>query len=165
VSDHFLINNENIVNDFSCEPKNPNLLSGMVPARDYAQYTYVPRKREQQIFKRKVMGVIGAASSSVSIQVANFFRLFQMPQISYASTSPELSNKEKFSYFSRVLPSDTLQAEAMATLVSSLEWNYITTINEEGNIGGIDAFMNNIKNKGKSNSISFYITLLCSDSI
>ena len=73
-----------------------------------------------------------------------------MPQISYASTSPELSNKERFPYFSRVLPSDTLQAEAMSTLVQSLEWNYVTTINEEGNMGGIDSFINNIKKRSKS---------------
>ncbi len=76
-----------------------------------------------------------------------------MPQISYASTSPELSNKEKFPYFSRVLPSDTLQAEAMSTLVQSLEWNYVTTINEEGNMGGIDSFINSVK---RSKSKTFY---------
>lgn len=64
----------------------------------------------------------------------------KVPQISYASTSPELSNKERFPYFSRVLPSDTLQAEAIANLVSVLDWNYISTLNEEGNLGGIDAF-------------------------
>ena len=160
MSDHFLINDENIENDFSCEPmhNNPNLISGAkyTVASSQQPYTYVPRKKETQIYKRKVVGVIGAASSSVSIQVANFFRIFQMPQISYASTSPELSNKDRFSYFSRVLPSDTLQAEAMATLVSSLEWNYITTINEEGNMGGIDAFMNNIKNTNKSMSFCFF---------
>lgn len=73
--------------------------------------------------------------------------IFKVPQISYASTSPELSNKERFPFFSRVLPSDTLQAEAMANLVHTLNWNYIATLNEEGNLGGIDSFISNAKSK------------------
>ncbi|KAK7913605.1 hypothetical protein WMY93_013816 [Mugilogobius chulae] len=40
----------------------------------------------------KIVGVIGAAASSVSIMVANILRLFKIPQISYASTAPELSD-------------------------------------------------------------------------
>jgi len=72
-----------------------------------------------------------------------------VPQISYSSSSPELSNKERFPYFSRVLPSDTLQAKAMADLVYLLQWNYITTISEEGNAGGIDTFINNVKSRSK----------------
>jgi ABC-type branched-subunit amino acid transport system substrate-binding protein len=111
--------------------------------------TAVPQKNEDRIYKRKIAGVIGAASSSVSIQVANLLRLFQVPQISYASTSPELSNKERFPFFSRVLPSDKLQAEAMASLVHHLDWNYIATISEEGNLGGIDSFITNAKAKSK----------------
>ena len=79
--------------------------------------------------------------------INRYFYIFQIkkinkkvPQISYASTSPELSNKERFPFFSRVLPSDTLQAEAMTSVVNSFDWNYIATINEEGNLGGIDTF-------------------------
>ncbi|GFT40950.1 metabotropic glutamate receptor 7 [Nephila pilipes] len=39
---------------------------------------------------RKVTAVVGAANSVVSASVANIFRLFQIPQVSYASTSEEL---------------------------------------------------------------------------
>ena len=110
---------------------------------------YSPVKLRKNIQRRKVVGVIGAASSSVSVQVANLLRLFKVPQISYSSSTAELSNKERFPYFSRVLPSDTLQAKAMADLVHSLQWNYITTISEQGNAGGIDSFINNVKNRSK----------------
>jgi hypothetical protein len=58
-----------------------------------------------------------------------------------------LSDRDRFPYFSRVLPSDTLQAEAMSILVKSLNWNYVATISEEGNFGGIDAFITNAKNE------------------
>ena len=35
--------------------------------------------------------------------------LFQIPQISYASTSIDLSDKSRFEYFSRVVPPDSFQ--------------------------------------------------------
>jgi ABC-type branched-subunit amino acid transport system substrate-binding protein len=38
----------------------------------------------------------------------------QIPQISYASTSTELSEKPRFQFFSRVVPPDTYQAEAVS---------------------------------------------------
>jgi hypothetical protein len=71
VSDYFLLNDENVVNDFTCEAANP-----LSSAK--AQISLAPRKKQDIIYKRKVIGVIGAASSSVSIQVANLLRLFQV---------------------------------------------------------------------------------------
>ncbi len=38
-----------------------------------------------------------------------FVFFFQIPQISYASTSLELSDKSRFEYFSRVVPPDNFQ--------------------------------------------------------
>ena len=38
----------------------------------------------------------------------------------------------------------------MSKLVKSLNWNYVATINEEGNVGGIDAFIANAKNESKT---------------
>jgi hypothetical protein len=172
VSDHFLINDAEIVNDFSCPLTNEytkHFYNGAFNSIDSnsnnhkhnfetnSASTTLPQKNEDRIYKRKIAGVIGAASSSVSIQVANLLRLFQVPQISYASTSPELSNKERFPFFSRVLPSDKLQAEAMASLVHHLDWNYIATISEEGNLGGIDSFITNAK--AKSNDSKLLIAL------
>jgi hypothetical protein len=61
ISDYFLLHSENVVNDFRCE-----------------SIDQMPIKRNEAILKRKVIGVIGAASSSVSIQVANILRLFQV---------------------------------------------------------------------------------------
>lgn len=61
-----------------------------------------------------------------SIQVANLLRLFRIPQISFFSTSPELSNKDRFEYFLRTVPSDTNQVRAMVEIVKLLGWTYVS---------------------------------------
>uniref|UniRef100_A0A1I8IY49 G_PROTEIN_RECEP_F3_4 domain-containing protein n=1 Tax=Macrostomum lignano TaxID=282301 RepID=A0A1I8IY49_9PLAT len=85
--------------------------------------------------RQPVAGVIGAADSSVSIMIANILRLFKIPQISYASTSPELSDNSRFDFFFRVVPSDTRQAKAMADIVKQMGWNYVAALYDEGTYG------------------------------
>nr|XP_019594326.1 PREDICTED: metabotropic glutamate receptor 4 isoform X7 [Rhinolophus sinicus] len=91
----------------------------------------------------RVVGVIGASGSSVSIMVANILRLFKIPQISYASTAPDLSDNSRYDFFSRVVPSDTYQAQAMVDIVRALKWNYVSTLASEGSYGesGVEAFI------------------------
>ncbi|XP_037539778.1 metabotropic glutamate receptor 4-like [Nematolebias whitei] len=91
----------------------------------------------------RVVGVIGASSSSVSIMVANILRLFKIPQVSYASTAPELSDNTRYDFFSRVVPPDTYQAQAMVDIVKAMRWNYVSTVASEGNYGesGVEAFI------------------------
>lgn len=56
-------------------------------------------------------------------------------QVSYFSTSPELSNKQRFEYFSRTIPSDHYQVKAMVEIVKSMGWTYVSIIYEESNYG------------------------------
>ncbi|CRL08038.1 CLUMA_CG021023, isoform A [Clunio marinus] len=85
--------------------------------------------------RKVISGVVGAASSVTSIQVANLLRLFRIPQVSFFSTSPELSNKQRFEYFSRTIPSDHYQVKAMVEIVMRMGWSYISIIYEESNYG------------------------------
>ncbi|XP_062401627.1 glutamate receptor, metabotropic 2b [Sardina pilchardus] len=89
-----------------------------------------------------ISGVIGGSYSDVSIQVANLLRLFQIPQISYASTSAKLSDKSRYDYFARTVPPDFYQAKAMAEILRYFNWTYVSTVASEGDYGetGIDAF-------------------------
>uniref|UniRef100_A0A3Q1G6L3 Glutamate receptor, metabotropic 4 n=1 Tax=Acanthochromis polyacanthus TaxID=80966 RepID=A0A3Q1G6L3_9TELE len=98
----------------------------------------------------RVVGVIGASSSSVSIMVANILRLFKIPQVSYASTAPELSDNTRYDFFSRVVPPDTYQAQAMVDIVKAMRWNYVSTVASEGNYGesGVDAFIQKSREDG-----------------
>lgn len=70
------------------------------------------------------------------------FHCFQIPQISYASTGQELSDKTRFGYFSRVVPPDTYQAQALVDVVKAFGWSYVSTVADEGNYGekGIATF-------------------------
>ena len=76
------------------------------------------------------------------LQVANLLRLFQIPQISYASTSAKLSDKTRYDYFARTVPPDFYQAKAMAEILRYFNWTYVSTVASEGDYGetGIDAF-------------------------
>ena len=56
-------------------------------------------------------------------------------QVSFFSTSPELSNKQRFEYFLRTVPSDTNQADAMVQIILQLKWTYISILYEESNYG------------------------------
>ena len=86
--------------------------------------------------------VIGAAASAVSVPVATLLRLFKVPQISYASSSARLNNRDRYSYFFRTIPADNLQAEAMIDLCKKFGWKYVSTIYTNNFYGepGIDEF-------------------------
>lgn len=60
---------------------------------------------------------------------------FVLLQVSFFSTSPELSNKQRFEFFSRTIPSDHYQVKAMVEIVGRMGWSYVSIIYEESNYG------------------------------
>ena len=72
--------------------------------------------------------------------------------MSYASTAPELSDNTRYDFFSRVVPPDTYQAQAMVDIVKAMRWNYVSTVASEGNYGesGVDAFIQKSREDGES---------------
>ena len=87
-------------------------------------------------------GIIGATHSGVSIPVASLGRLFQMPQISYASSSALLSNRDRYGYFYRTFPPDNQQARAMIDVLLKFNWTYVSAIHASTTYGepGIKEF-------------------------
>ncbi|KAK9744035.1 Nine Cysteines Domain of family 3 GPCR [Popillia japonica] len=86
--------------------------------------------------------VLGPGASSVALQVQNLLQLFQLPQIGYSTTSKDLSDKSRFSYFLRVVPSDYYQAQVILDILKSQGWTYVSAVNTDENYGqaGILAF-------------------------
>ena len=90
--------------------------------------------------KPHTIGIVGAGSSPVSIPIAGLSRLFGNSQISYSSTSAILSNRERYPYFFRTVPSDTMEVRAILSLIQHFGWNFISTIFSRNSYGqsGID---------------------------
>ncbi|XP_022178593.1 metabotropic glutamate receptor 2 [Myzus persicae] len=112
-----------------------DFIKGSISNIDETQYFHCNKSQVRKV----ISGVVGAASSVTSVQVANLLRLFKIPQVSFWSTSPELSNKQRFEYFTRTIPSDLYQVKVMVEIVRRLGWSYISIIYEESSYG-IKAF-------------------------
>ena len=99
-----------------------------------------------------VSSILGAARSTVSQSVANFFSLFKIPVISYASTAAVLSNKNLFRYFFRTIPSDEYQARALVDIVIHFNWTYIIALYSDDVYGqdGIAGFRSALRNSNTS---------------
>ena len=99
-----------------------------------------------------ISGVVGAASSSVSIAVASLLRLFKIPQISYASTAVTLSDRTRFDYFFRTIPPDSLQTQVMADLIDHFNWSYVYALHSDDVYGtvGIQALLKALEGRNCS---------------
>ena len=92
-----------------------------------------------------IVAAIGAASSGPSESAAAAFSKAKVPQISYSSTSPKLSDGSKsgFPWFLRTPPSDAFQAEAMVDILSNLfNFSHVATVKSTDSYGmeGLAAF-------------------------
>ncbi|KFO23134.1 Metabotropic glutamate receptor 4 [Fukomys damarensis] len=99
-------------------------------------------------------GIVDVSASpsrySLSCEHSAVYHRTHIPQISYASTAPDLSDNSRYDFFSRVVPSDTYQAQAMLDIVHALKWNYVSTLASEGSYGesGVEAFVHKSREHG-----------------
>lgn len=95
-------------------------------------------------------GVIGPFRSDVSVAVANLLRVFNIPQVSYGSTTPVLSDKDLYGYFLRTVPSNSYQGKAMVDVVRYFGWSYVMTVYSPGQYGekGMEKFYEEAERAG-----------------
>ena len=62
-----------------------------------------------------------------------------------------MSDDRRYDFFSRVVPPDSFQAQAMVDIIRSLSWSYVSTIASEGSYGekGVEAFTQLSKEAGE----------------
>ena len=84
-----------------------------------------------------LLGIVGPAYTDVTHLVATLLsiEIVQIPLINYGSTDAALNNKDLYEYLLRTIPSDTLQTNAMADLVSYFEWEYVSVIFNNNDFG------------------------------
>ena len=104
----------------------------------------------QEVIDAGAVGIVGAASSSVSKSVAGVAAQNQIPQISYSSTNPDLSDKDQYPYFLRVVPPDSVQGVALANIVKDFGFTEVATIatSDDYGQGGISVFEEEARNLG-----------------
>ncbi|XP_075061827.1 extracellular calcium-sensing receptor-like [Mixophyes fleayi] len=82
-----------------------------------------------------LIALIGSASSTHSISMANILGLYRYPQVSHYSTSSVLSDKIKFPSFFRTVPSDAFQSIGLAKLVLHFRWTWVGLLAADNDYG------------------------------
>ena len=82
-----------------------------------------------------VAATIGPLESFISIPVASFFRLFQMLQVSYGSTSTELNNRNQYGYFFRTIPTNNAGVQAMIDVMLYYQWDHVSIVHSDDLFG------------------------------
>lgn len=81
-----------------------------------------------------VVAVIGTGNSRSSILVSNLLEVEDIPLISYAATSDELSSSAYPSFF-RTVPPDRFQSQVMADIAKKFKWRYVAAIAQDDAYG------------------------------
>ena len=66
--------------------------------------------------------------SSGCIPTSRLLSMYEIPHISVLATSDALSDKTEFEYFSRTVPPDRLQTQAIIDLLIAFNWTYVSMI-------------------------------------
>ena len=100
----------------------------------------------QSLVDSGVWGVVGAACSGASMGANAVLAAAGVPQISYASTSPALSDATAYPGFFRVVPSDAEQGQAMAAVATADGMDNIAVVHMTNDYGAglADAFVGNM---------------------
>lgn len=94
----------------------------------YLDGTFIP-------VQDKILGYVGGWASDVSVALGSLTTRLNQVQISYASTSAELSRRSTFPYFLRVPSADTKQAETIIRILQILKGNFIQILYSESKYG------------------------------
>jgi ABC-type branched-subunit amino acid transport system substrate-binding protein len=98
----------------------------------------------EQIQRHQVATIIGEYNSGVSAVVAYPSRFYQVPQISYGSTSPDFTtfHESMYPYFLRMCPSQVPESALLASLIYSLGWRRVGILytTDTAGVSGAQAF-------------------------
>ena len=79
-----------------------------------------------------LVGVVGAGCSQVCLIMQQLLNVWRLPMLSYACSSPALSQVEAYPYFMRTAPDDTVLTPAWVELCRRFNWTRIGIVMERG---------------------------------
>nr|XP_046244982.1 extracellular calcium-sensing receptor-like [Scatophagus argus] len=82
-----------------------------------------------------VLGIVGDSYSTFSIAASIVLGLFRMPIVSYFSTCPCLSDRQRFPSFFRTIPSDSFQVRAMIQILKHFGWTWVGLLVSDDDYG------------------------------
>ncbi|XP_078524834.1 extracellular calcium-sensing receptor-like [Lissotriton helveticus] len=83
----------------------------------------------------QLAAIIGDSASTRSIIMAHLLGRYRLPQVSYFSTSPLLSDRTQFPSFFRTIPSDDSQARGLAKLLVHFGWTWVGLLAVDSDYG------------------------------
>ena len=95
--------------------------------RDSAlQFINIGTRCVVELANKPISMVLGASSSSLSVDLTNLLTLFRVPHVSYSATSDRLNDST--SLFYRTVPPDNFQARAMISVMARFNWSYVSLV-------------------------------------
>ncbi|XP_042329627.1 vomeronasal type-2 receptor 26-like [Sceloporus undulatus] len=85
--------------------------------------------------RKWLISLIGGLRSDITIIIANFLKIYKIPQISYGAFDSALSDKSQFPSFYRMVPNELSQFVGMGLLLLHFGWKWVGLIapdNEDG---------------------------------
>lgn len=73
----------------------------------------------------KLISIIGAGNTELSVAVNKVLSVFDIPQVGYASTSGILSDKSRFPSFSRTVVIGSNKPQVIVNILTHFEWEHI----------------------------------------
>ena len=82
-----------------------------------------------------VVGVLGTIISDFAVAVSPLLGIYHIPLIGILATSDELSDKDQFPYFARLVAPDRFAAQAILDIASHYNWTYVSLVYSEDDYG------------------------------
>uniref|UniRef100_A0AAY4DP73 G-protein coupled receptors family 3 profile domain-containing protein n=1 Tax=Denticeps clupeoides TaxID=299321 RepID=A0AAY4DP73_9TELE len=103
-----------------------------------------------------MLGVVGDPTTTHSIAMSSVLDLFHMPMVSYFATCSCLSNKQRYPFFFRTIPSDAFQVRAMMQILKHFGWTWVGLIvsNDDYGLNAAQSFHQDIS--GYGGCVAFY---------
>ncbi|XP_061448054.1 vomeronasal type-2 receptor 26-like [Rhineura floridana] len=87
--------------------------------------------------------VIGGLKSEASIQIATILGLYQIPQLTYGTFHPVLSDKTQFPFTYQMVPNEIIQYEGIVHLIKYFRWTWIGIVVSDDDSG--EEFVQSLK--------------------